>query len=369
FFLPLPSDLAPPSLCLLLLLPFTQSMEGEGGSLPTTVISDFSLPSFPSVLLVPSSSSLPLPIIMNGESSSTPYDSIYASQYGTSSPPRLTIPPSSEILTLSSSSFGSTPSTSDYAGINYGDIYSNYYQYAPPVNLSSAYIDNFPRTFEFSQPPPREEPVKTDTYEAQSKEVPVKIEKIESAGVEWPCAPTVIAPPALPAPTPSTSKATKPLSDAAPRDASDPIPKKMDRRKAATMRERRRLRKVNEAFEVVKLRTCQNPNQRLPKVEILRTAIEYINTLERLLRQQGKYTQIMKNNEAMGVSLEFPITASSHQPYYGAGGFDDVDGDSGSDDDDLMDDCYPPEDDHALVMQPAMKQSKRGGRVSRGRAK
>uniref|UniRef100_A0A0K0D4Z6 Myoblast determination protein 1 homolog n=1 Tax=Angiostrongylus cantonensis TaxID=6313 RepID=A0A0K0D4Z6_ANGCA len=40
----------------------------------------------------------------------------------------------------------------------------------------------------------------------------------------------------------------------------------VDRRKAATMRERRRLRKVNEAFEIVKQRTCPNPNQRLPKV-------------------------------------------------------------------------------------------------------
>ncbi|VDM70256.1 unnamed protein product, partial [Strongylus vulgaris] len=35
---------------------------------------------------------------------------------------------------------------------------------------------------------------------------------------------------------------------------------KLDRRKAATMRERRRLRKVNEAFEIVKQRTCPNPN-------------------------------------------------------------------------------------------------------------
>ncbi|KIH44273.1 Helix-loop-helix DNA-binding domain protein, partial [Ancylostoma duodenale] len=42
-------------------------------------------------------------------------------------------------------------------------------------------------------------------------------------------------------------------------------PRRMDRRKAATMRERRRLRKVNEAFEIVKQRTCPNPNQRLPK--------------------------------------------------------------------------------------------------------
>ena len=50
----------------------------------------------------------------------------------------------------------------------------------------------------------------------------------------------------------------------------------VDRRKAATMRERRRLRKVNEAFEKLKRRTCANPSQRLPKVEILRNAIEYI---------------------------------------------------------------------------------------------
>lgn len=57
----------------------------------------------------------------------------------------------------------------------------------------------------------------------------------------------------------------------------------VDRRKAATLRERRRLRKVNEAFETLKRRTCANPNQRLPKVEILRNAIEYIESLESLL--------------------------------------------------------------------------------------
>ncbi|EPQ18363.1 Potassium voltage-gated channel subfamily C member 1 [Myotis brandtii] len=38
-----------------------------------------------------------------------------------------------------------------------------------------------------------------------------------------------------------------------------------DRRKAATMRERRRLSKVNEAFETLKRCTSSNPNQRLPK--------------------------------------------------------------------------------------------------------
>ena len=50
----------------------------------------------------------------------------------------------------------------------------------------------------------------------------------------------------------------------------------VDRRKAATMRERRRLRKGNEAFEKLKKRTCANSSQRLPKVEILRNAIDYI---------------------------------------------------------------------------------------------
>ncbi len=47
------------------------------------------------------------------------------------------------------------------------------------------------------------------------------------------------------------------------------------------------VRKVNEAFEILKRRTCSNPNQRLPKVEILRSAIEYIENLEDLLQQNG----------------------------------------------------------------------------------
>ncbi|XP_063301243.1 myogenic factor 5 [Pelobates fuscus] len=60
----------------------------------------------------------------------------------------------------------------------------------------------------------------------------------------------------------------------------------MDRRKAATMRERRRLKKVNHAFETLKRCTSANPNQRLPKVEILRNAIKYIESLQDLLREQ-----------------------------------------------------------------------------------
>ncbi|XP_053575783.1 myogenic factor 5 [Bombina bombina] len=60
----------------------------------------------------------------------------------------------------------------------------------------------------------------------------------------------------------------------------------MDRRKAATMRERRRLKKVNQAFDTLKRCTTVNPNQRLPKVEILRNAIKYIESLQDLLREQ-----------------------------------------------------------------------------------
>ncbi|XP_023697965.1 myoblast determination protein 1 homolog [Paramormyrops kingsleyae] len=61
-----------------------------------------------------------------------------------------------------------------------------------------------------------------------------------------------------------------------------------DRRKAATMRERRRLSKVNDAFETLKRCTSTNPNQRLPKVEILRNAINYIESLQSLLRGQDE---------------------------------------------------------------------------------
>ncbi|NWI10840.1 MYF5 factor, partial [Crypturellus soui] len=63
-------------------------------------------------------------------------------------------------------------------------------------------------------------------------------------------------------------------------------PSSTDRRRAATMRERRRLKKVNQAFETLKRCTTANPSQRLPKVEILRNAIRYIESLQELLRQQ-----------------------------------------------------------------------------------
>uniref|UniRef100_A0A1B0DJX6 Uncharacterized protein n=1 Tax=Phlebotomus papatasi TaxID=29031 RepID=A0A1B0DJX6_PHLPP len=60
----------------------------------------------------------------------------------------------------------------------------------------------------------------------------------------------------------------------------------VDRRKAATLRERRRLRKVNEAFELLKRRTSTNPNQRLPK---------YIESLEDLLQETPPIRQSPDN--------------------------------------------------------------------------
>ena len=92
----------------------------------------------------------------------------------------------------------------------------------------------------------------------------------------------------------------------------------VDRRKAATMRERRRLKKVNEAFEVLKRRTCSNPNQRLPKVEILRNAIDYIESLEELLHGSRGVSHV--GDEAR--SPPTPTTASdfmvstSHDSHY-----------------------------------------------------
>ncbi|GFO33473.1 hypothetical protein PoB_005997800 [Plakobranchus ocellatus] len=74
----------------------------------------------------------------------------------------------------------------------------------------------------------------------------------------------------------------------------------IDRRKAATMRERRRLKRVNEAFDTLKRRTCPNPNQRLPKVEILRNAIEYIESLEELLHGNNRLNNGKLGNNNSG---------------------------------------------------------------------
>ncbi|XP_054844854.1 myogenic factor 6 [Eublepharis macularius] len=88
-----------------------------------------------------------------------------------------------------------------------------------------------------------------------------------------------------------------------------------DRRKAATLRERRRLKKINEAFEALKRRTVANPNQRLPKVEILRSAISYIERLQELLRrldQQDKGHELLP--PAAGDAFAFAAKQANMPP-------------------------------------------------------
>ena len=61
---------------------------------------------------------------------------------------------------------------------------------------------------------------------------------------------------------------------------------------------------MNEAFEVLKRRTSNNPNQRLPKVEILRNAIEYIEGLEALLQSnRSSVTQDRDSIDNTSVSI------------------------------------------------------------------
>ncbi|XP_061840854.1 myogenin isoform X1 [Nerophis lumbriciformis] len=88
----------------------------------------------------------------------------------------------------------------------------------------------------------------------------------------------------------------------------------MDRRRAATLREKRRLKKVNEAFDALKRSTLMNPNQRLPKVEILRSAIQYIERLQALVSsfnqqdtdmgQQGLHYRAGQNQPRVSSSSE-----------------------------------------------------------------
>ncbi|XP_014682026.1 PREDICTED: transcription factor SUM-1-like [Priapulus caudatus] len=89
----------------------------------------------------------------------------------------------------------------------------------------------------------------------------------------------------------------------------------VDRRKAATMRERRRLHKVNEAFELLKRRTSGNPNQRLPKVEILRNAIGYIESLEQLLRGSRPSSRDEKTDTRSSSSSSDYMTVNSPRYY------------------------------------------------------
>uniref|UniRef100_H3DN76 Myogenic factor n=1 Tax=Tetraodon nigroviridis TaxID=99883 RepID=H3DN76_TETNG len=82
-------------------------------------------------------------------------------------------------------------------------------------------------------------------------------------------------------------------------------------RRAATMRERRRLSKVNDAFETLKRCTASNPNQRLAKVEILRNAISYIESLQALLRTSGQDQSFYPPLEPYGADSDASSPRSS----------------------------------------------------------
>ncbi|KAL4711362.1 hypothetical protein ACJJTC_019203 [Scirpophaga incertulas] len=75
----------------------------------------------------------------------------------------------------------------------------------------------------------------------------------------------------------------------------------VDRRKAATLRERRRLRKVNAAFEELRVR-ARAGSGRLPKLEILRAAIQHIERLQAALRAAA----VQLESEACKGYMEVP---------------------------------------------------------------
>lgn len=85
----------------------------------------------------------------------------------------------------------------------------------------------------------------------------------------------------------------------------------VDRRRAATLREKRRLKKVNEAFEALKRSTLLNPNQRLPKVEILRSAIQYIERLQALLSSLNQEERDLRYRGGGGPQ---PGVSAAHPP-------------------------------------------------------
>ncbi|XP_040277772.1 myogenin [Bufo gargarizans] len=101
----------------------------------------------------------------------------------------------------------------------------------------------------------------------------------------------------------------------------------LDRRRAATLREKRRLKKVNEAFEALKRSTLLNPNQRLPKVEILRSAIQYIERLQALLSSLNQQERdqrdllYINNGSQRVISSECGSSSSSCSPEWNESDF------------------------------------------------
>ncbi|KAJ1074724.1 hypothetical protein K5549_014996 [Capra hircus] len=69
---------------------------------------------------------------------------------------------------------------------------------------------------------------------------------------------------------------------------------------------------VNEAFEALKRSTLLNPNQRLPKVEILRSAIQYIERLQALLSSLNQEERDLRYRGGGGPQPGVPSECSSH---------------------------------------------------------
>uniref|UniRef100_H2YHZ8 BHLH domain-containing protein n=1 Tax=Ciona savignyi TaxID=51511 RepID=H2YHZ8_CIOSA len=92
-----------------------------------------------------------------------------------------------------------------------------------------------------------------------------------------------------------------------------------DRRRAATLRERRRLKRVNQAYDSLKRCACANPNQRLPKVEILRNAITYIYNLQRMLygeQNSEAKTSVSKPEATLTLGETFISKTECESPFF-----------------------------------------------------
>ncbi|XP_078494526.1 transcription factor protein [Ciona intestinalis] len=92
-----------------------------------------------------------------------------------------------------------------------------------------------------------------------------------------------------------------------------------DRRRAATLRERRRLKRVNQAYDALKRCACANPNQRLPKVEILRNAITYIYNLQHMLygdQQSDAKSPETKPETTLSLGETFVSKTEVDSPFY-----------------------------------------------------
>ncbi|KAH9499200.1 Pancreas transcription factor 1 subunit alpha [Bulinus truncatus] len=76
-------------------------------------------------------------------------------------------------------------------------------------------------------------------------------------------------------------------------------PKKNQQRKAANMRERRRMKSINDAFEHLRRRIPSNVNadRRLSKVDTLRLAIKYISYLSELVKTCGDMTDTSRQRK------------------------------------------------------------------------